>query len=86
MAKDQIGFRWPRSESIIETWKLVLPEGTVIYTKTRHKDINIYDCECQRSISCAETSIKTSVQTPDDLSREEVERLPRFLDLLAGKI
>lgn len=68
-----------------ETWERNFAGGLVVYRKRAVADGHyfLYNCEWHRS---AYSSGSTSWQTHHDLSRDEVEALPRFQDLLAGRI
>ena len=84
MAKGEIGFSHGAPKNPETKWEKKLDNGsTVIYTKTRVGDgFFIYNCEWRRENEAAATSWQTS----SDMTPDEVERIPRFLDLLAGKI
>jgi len=82
-AKAQIGFVLDAPENPRSKWERKLDDATVIYTKTCvGGDFFIYDCECRRGA----TTTAASWQTSSDMSVDEVEGIPRFVDLLAGKI
>ena len=86
MAKTQIGFVLdaPKLPKNPETkWERKLEDATVIYTKTCvESGFFIYDCKCRRGA----TTTATSWQTSSDMPPDEVERIPRFVDFLIGKI
>ena len=83
MAKAQIGFVLDAPENPRSKWERKLDGATVIYTKTCvGGDFFIYNCEWRRE----NKATTTSWQTSSDMTPDEVERIPRFLDLLAGKI
>jgi len=83
MAKAQIGFVHDALQNPETKWERMLDDATVIYTKTCvGGDFFIYDCECRRG----STTTVTSWQTSSDMSADEVEEIPRFVDFLVGKI
>jgi hypothetical protein len=83
MAKAQIGFSHGAPGNPETKWKKTLGNATVIYTKTHVEDgFFIYNCECRRG----HTAKATNWQTSSDMPPDEVERIPRFVDFLAGKI
>ena len=84
MAKAELGFSHGSPENPETRWEKKLDDGsTVIYIQTRRKDGFFgYDCEWHRGYE----SKKVSESSPVELAPEEIEQLPRFLDLLAGKI
>jgi hypothetical protein len=85
MPKTEIGFSHGAPENPETKWEKKLNDGsTVIYTKTRVADgtFFIYNCEWRR-----ENEVRAvGWQSPNDVTPEEVEQIPRFLDLLAGRI
>lgn len=71
----------PQNQKII--WEKTLGDATVIYTKfCVESGFFIYDCECTRG----NTTTASSWQTSSDMLPDEVELIPRFVDLLAGRI
>jgi hypothetical protein len=82
--KAEIGFSHGAPENPETKWREEQDDGsTVIYTKTCVEDVFfIYTCECIRG----DSKTKTSWQTSSDMTEDEVEQIPRFLDLLEGKI
>jgi hypothetical protein len=83
MDKGEIGFSHGAPENPETKWEEKLGDATVIYTKTLVADgFFIYKCVCRRG----DTTTATSWQTSSDMPPDEVERIPRFLDFLTGKI
>jgi hypothetical protein len=64
-----------------QQWATVLPDGLkVVYTKTVCSEGFLYTCKCIIGDSIGEINWETR----EDLSQEQVERLPRFVDFLAN--
>jgi hypothetical protein len=83
MDKGKIGFSYGAPNNPETKWEKKLGDVTVIYTKTTVENgFFIYNCECRRGA----TTTATSWQTSSDMPPDEVEQIPRFLDLLAGKV
>jgi len=83
MDKGKIGFGHGKVNNAETKWERKLGDATVIYTKIHVEDgFFIYNCECRRGDAAKATSWQTSSDMPPD----EVEQIPRFVDLLAGKI
>ena len=83
MDTGKIGFSYGAPKNPETKWEKKLGDVTVIYTKTTVENgFFIYNCECRRGA----TTTATSWQTSSDMPPDEVEQIPRFLDLLAGKI
>jgi hypothetical protein len=79
----KIGFSHGEPHKPKTIWEKKLGGATVVYTKICvETGFFIYDCECTRG----DTTTATSWQTSTDMSPDEVESIPRFVDLLAGKI
>jgi hypothetical protein len=84
MAKTEIGFGYGSPQNPEKKWEKKLGNTTVIYTKTCVGDdfsFFIYNCECRRG----GTTTGASWQTSSDMTLDEVEGIPRFVDLIAGK-
>jgi hypothetical protein len=78
MAKGRFAQATKRSE---QQWATVLPDGLkVVYAKKPWGDGFLYSCRC----IVGEMISETTWETTQDLSQEEVELLPRFVDFLAG--
>jgi hypothetical protein len=83
MANGEFGFAQSVSKSVEQQWATVLPDGLkVVYTKARWGESFIYSCRC----IIGDTIRETSWESPDDLPQLDIERLPRFVDFLAGVI
>jgi hypothetical protein len=81
--KAEIGFIHGAPENPETKWEKKLHDGSAFFTKTRVEDVFfIYNCEWRRG----NEATATSWQTSSDMTPEEVERIPRFLDLLAGQV
>lgn len=79
----KVGFSHGEPQNPKTIWEKKLGDGIVIYTKVCVEGgFFIYDCECTRG----DTITATSWQTSSDMPPDEVESIPRFVDLLAGKI
>jgi len=62
-------------------WVTVLPDGLkVVYTKVQRPTGFVYRCRC----IIGEMIKETNWETNEDLSQEQVELLPQFIDFLAG--
>ncbi|MGB2625743.1 MAG: hypothetical protein WAK20_03065 [Candidatus Acidiferrum sp.] len=62
-------------------WVTVLPDGLkVVYRKVQDSTGFIYSCRCIIGDMIKETNWESS----EDLSQEQVELLPKFIDFLAG--
>ncbi len=81
MDKVEFRFAYRALQDSKEQWATVLPDGLkVIYTKTPWGQGFLYSC--RRIIGDAISEI--SWETAEDLSQEQVELLPRFMDFLGG--
>jgi hypothetical protein len=81
MGNSDFGFAYRRSKREQQQWATVLPDGLkVVYTKTVGGEGFLYTCKC----IIGDVINETSWETVEDLSQEQVERLPRFIDFLAG--
>jgi hypothetical protein len=82
MSKPELGFDHGTPEGPEEKWEQTLPDGPkVLYSKKRWGEGFLYGCKCVH----VDASIETSFETPDELNREQVEELPRFVDFIAGR-
>jgi len=62
-------------------WVTVLPDGLkVVYRKVQRSTGFVYSCRCIIGDMINETSWESN----EDLSQEQVELLPQFVDFLAG--
>ena len=62
-------------------WVTVLPDGLkVVYTKIKRSTGFVYRCRC----IIGDLIKETNWESHHDLSQEEVELLPIFIDFLAG--
>jgi hypothetical protein len=70
-------------KSVEQQWATVLPDGLkVVYTKIPRGEGFLYGCRC----IVGDRINETTWESPQDLSQDEVERLPRFVDFLADVI
>lgn len=70
-------------KSVAQQWATVLPDGLkLVYTKIPRGDGFLYGCKCIVGDRISEKRWETF----QDLSEDEVERLPRFADFLAGVV
>jgi hypothetical protein len=83
MANGGFGFTDGAQKIVEEQWATILPDGLkVVYSKAIWGEGFLYRCRCIIGDSINETSW----ESPRDLSQRDVERLPRFVDFLAGII
>jgi hypothetical protein len=84
MAKVGIGFSHGAPENPETKWEKKPTEGAlVIYTKTHRPGCDfLYTCQLKRG----NTDLTVSWETQSNLTRDEVERIPWFVDFLAGKL
>jgi hypothetical protein len=84
MAKGEIGFRHGSAETPEMKWERKPTVGAlVIYTKTHPLGCDfLYTCQLKRG----DLDLTTKWETPSDLTRDEVERIPWFVDFLKGRI
>lgn len=83
MAKEEIGFsqEMPVPDS---SWGKQLHGKTFVFTKAREKgNSKVFLYKCTR-IDGKDSSVATSFYSDRDLSMEEVEALPQFLNFIAG--
>jgi hypothetical protein len=83
MATDRSAPKGNTSENPVTKWDKKLDDGTtVVYMKTRVVEGFVYNCEVRRQHS----SSTTQTTSEKDLTRAEVETLPRFVDFVAGRL
>jgi hypothetical protein len=82
MPKPEFGFDHGTPQRPEEKWEQTLPDGPkVLYSKQRWREGFLYGCKCVH----VDASIETSFETLEELNREQVEELPRFVDFIAGR-
>jgi hypothetical protein len=72
-----IGFGTPENPET--KWEKSLGAGTVVYIKRRENGAFLYNCQYRRGDSTSSTGIHLS----RELTKEEVEQLPQFIEFLA---